>query len=180
MVYLSMYVIMEGAQIARIMLAPEPDESIVPLFAFYAAIMFSVLFFLGVYMYSLDRNIRRFVPILRGVAISRWGVYILSVGIVLHLGYTLFFMSPVTTAEMLLLLLLIAVMVLVGQGLIAVGMWRLGVHYGSSDIKLSAILLFLIPLVGFPMLCYALDSLEDRVSRRIPLPPPPPWLSGDV
>ena len=60
--------------------------------------------------------------------------------------------------------------------LIAIGVWRIGVNYRASGLKVGAILMIILGFIGTLAVYLAMDEAIKKVNMRIPPPPPPPWL----
>ncbi|AGB04890.1 Protein of unknown function (DUF973) [Aciduliprofundum sp. MAR08-339] len=66
---------------------------------------------------------------------------------------------------------------LIGFIMVLIGIYRIGDHYNSTIIKVGAILMIFIGIVGAILLFIGFKDLENnpRGKKAIVLPPPPPW-----
>ncbi len=154
------------------------DNNPISTYAFVAALLAVIYFFVLVYIVSMDRSVRRIIPIIKEFSIARIGIYLYGVGSFVYLPTIIFIyvFSSTTMVLTLMVELVGALLMFVGNGLIAAGLWRLSVSYKFSDLKLGAVLLLLIPILGFPLVYSELNGLKSKIRKRAPPPPAPPWI----
>lgn len=70
----------------------------------------------------------------------------------------------------------IGIIGLVGFIMVLIGIYRIGEHYDSTIIKLGAILMIFIGIIGAILLFLGFRDLERNPRKKaVVLPPPPPW-----
>ncbi|NPA75510.1 MAG: DUF973 family protein [Euryarchaeota archaeon] len=140
------------------------------------------IFFTLVYLYALDRSRKFIVHFTREFDIVKPGVVMVAIGITVNLGFTIViaatgasFPLNLTITSMGISILGIAI-VFIGNVLIAIGIYRLGEHYRDSDLKLYAILMIFLGIIGIILVYSALGNIIKKIENRVPPPPVPPWL----
>ncbi len=138
--------------------------------SFYAIFMF-------IFLLMLNRGIEESESFIPDLKIARTGVIILALGIVL--------LIPMRVAEtalsafgmyLLIASLLVGAVTFVGFILIMIGVWRIGAHYRVSDVKTGVLLSIFLSFIGSFYLYFSFDKVIDKIKRRMPPPPIPPWI----
>ncbi len=144
-----------------------------------SAVVYSLdALFLFIFLLTLNRGIEGLGIHIPQVKITRLGIIITAIGTVVIVPFQVALLAfPIGfNIPMIIVSISISLIVLVGLILILIGIWRIGEHYKVSDVKLGVILLIFLSFIGAFYLYSSFDKVMEKVKKRLPPPPVPPWI----